>query len=215
MNRGDGLFEDVTSQVGLGTGLIPLGFGTKFFDLENDGDLDIYVTNGHVIDNVHLYRPEFTHAQKALLYRNIGGGRFEDISAQSGPALQLESVGRGLAVADFDNDGRLDLAVANLGQKPFLLKNQGATGAWLLIRAKGRTSNAFGLGARVRLETPQGAQVREINNVASYLSANDVRLHVGLGAASSVTRLEIRWPSGQTQVLTNVPVNQVLTIEEP
>ena len=215
MNRGGGLFEDVTSQVGLATGLVPLGFGTRLFDRDNDGDLDIYVTNGHVIDNISLYRAELTHAQQALLYDNLGGGRFQDVSATSGPALQLQRVGRGLAVADFDNDGQLDLAVSNLGQAPLLLKGQGTAGSWLLIRARGRASNRLGLGARVEVETSAGTQVREINNVASYLSANDLRLHVGLGSATVVRRLEVLWPSGRTQVLADVPVNQVLTIEEP
>jgi hypothetical protein len=151
-----------------------------------------------------------------LLYRNTGKGRFDDISATSGPALQIQSVGRGLASADFDNDGRVDLVVANLGQKPLLLRNTAAgSGHWLLIRAKGRKSNRFGLGAEVRIDTPAGTQVREINNVASYVSANDIRLHVGLGSATEARRIEVRWPGGTTQVLTNVAADRVLVIEEP
>jgi enediyne biosynthesis protein E4 len=215
MNQGRGVFEDRTASLGLSSGFLPLGFGTKLFDLENDGDLDIFIANGHVIDNVRLYRPTMEYAQAPLLYENIGG-KFVDISARSGPALRTKSVGRGLAVADYDNDGRLDVVIANIGRAPILLRNQTASShAWLSIQARGRSSNRFGLGVRVRIETAAGAQVREINNVASYLSANDIRLHVGLGATKVVPRIEILWPSGKTQVLTDVAANRSLTIEEP
>jgi hypothetical protein len=213
-NKGDGLFEDVTVKAGLGSGFMPLGFGTKMFDADNDGDLDIHVTNGHVIDNVKLYRPNLTYAQKDLLYENLGA-RFRDVSALAGAALQTTRVGRGLAVADFDNDGKLDVVISSLGQRAVLLKNQSATaGNWIAIRAKGTKSNAFGLGATVTLETTEGRQVREINNTASYVSSNDVRLHFGLGAAKIIRQIEIVWPSGTRQVLKDVAVNQILTIEE-
>jgi enediyne biosynthesis protein E4 len=223
-NQGDGIFEEVTTKAGLGSGFLPLGFGTKMFDADNDGDTDIYVTNGHVIDNVKLYRPTLTYAQKDLLYENLAapstglgtGGRFRDVSAQGGAALQATRVGRGLAVADFDNDGNLDVAISSLGQRAVLLRNQSVrTGNWIVIRAKGKKSNAFGLGATVTLETTEGRQVREINNTASYLSSNDIRLHVGLGAAKIIRQVEIVWPSGARQVLKDVAVNQVLVMDEP
>jgi hypothetical protein len=214
-NRGAGIFEDVSTKAGLGSGFLPLGFGTKLFDFDNDGDLDIYVTNGHVIDNVKLYQPNLTYAQKDLLYENVGG-RFRDVTDQSGPALQIERVGRGLAVADFDNDGHLDVVISSLGQRPVLLKNQGVGGGnWITIRAKGRKSNGFGLGTKVQVETSEGRQVREINNVASYLSSNDIRLHFGLGKAKTVQQIEVLWPSGTRQVLKDVAVNQILVVEEP
>ncbi len=214
-NRGKGVFEDATTKAGLGSGYLPLGFGTKMYDIDNDGDLDIHVTNGHVIDNVKLYQPGLSYAQKDLLYENLGG-KFRDVTAQSGPALQAERVGRGMAVADFDNDGSLDVVITSVGRPPVLLRNQGAgNGNWIAIRAQGTKSNGFGLGATVRVETPGRVQVREINNVASYLSSHDTRLHVGLGNATIVPRIEILWPSGAKQTLTGVAVNQVLTVKEP
>ena len=114
------------------------------------------------------------------------------------------------------SDGRLDVVISTLNRAPVLLKNAGGAGDgnWLTIQARGRKSNTFGLGATVKIETSEGAQVREISNVASYLSSNDIRLHVGLGRAKTVRRLEIVWPSGMSQVLENVPVNQILVIEE-
>jgi hypothetical protein len=214
-NRGDGLFEDVTQKAGLGSGFLPLGFGTKMFDIDNDGDLDIHVTNGHVIDNVKLYQPKLSYEQPDLLYENIGG-RFKDVSAESGPALRAPRVGRGLAVADFDNDGKVDVAITSVGRKAVLLRNVAANaGNWLQIRAEGAKSNRFGLGATVRVQTPGRLQVREINNAASYLSSNDMRLHVGLGDAATVQQLDIQWPSGKRQTLTGVKANQILTVKEP
>jgi enediyne biosynthesis protein E4 len=214
-NRGDGLFEDVSQKAGLGSGFVPLGFGTKMYDVDNDGDLDLHVANGHVIDNVTLYRPRFAYEQPDLLYENLGG-RFKDISAASGPALQSPRVGRGLAVADYDNDGRLDVVISGVGRRAVLLRNQTArAGNWILLRAQGTASNAFGLGATVRVRTAGETQVREISNVASYLSSSDTRLHVGLGDAETIQQLDILWPSGRRQLLNDVPVNQILVVREP
>jgi hypothetical protein len=137
------------------------------------------------------------------------------VSSQSGPVFQTERVGRGLAVGDFDNDGNLDVVIANLGGRPAILRNQGGSGGnWIVIRAKGRRSNSFGLGAKVEVASDR-KQVKEINNAASYLSSNDIRLHFGLGKARTIQRIEILWPSGVRQVLTDVAVNQILAVEEP
>jgi hypothetical protein len=214
-NHGDGSFEDVTQKLGLSSGYLPLGFGTKMYDVDNDGDLDLHVTNGHVADNVKLYQPNLSYEQKDLLYENVGG-RFKDISAESGPALQALRVGRGLAVADYDNDGYLDVAILSLGRRAVLLRNEAARkGNWIQIRAQGTASNSPGLGATVRATVNGRTIVREINNAASYLSSSDTRLHIGLGAAASIPRLEIFWPSGRKQVLTDVAANQVLAVKEP
>ena len=214
-NLGDGNFEDVSQKAGLGSGFIPLGFGTRMYDVDNDGDLDLHVVNGHVVDNVKLYQPSLSYEQKDLLYENVAG-RFKDISAGGGAALQSLRVGRGLAVADFDNDGSLDVAISSVGRPAVLLRNQGpGKRNWLQVRAQGTASNSFGLGATVTVHTTGKPQVREINNTASYLSSNDVRLHVGLGEAKVVEQLEILWPSGRRQVLNDVAANQVLVVKEP
>ena len=143
-------------------------------------------------------------------------GDFRDVTAQSGPALQADRVGRGLAVADFDNDGNLDVVISSVGRAPVLLRNQGTgNGNWIIIKAQGSKSNRFGLGATVRVQTAAGLQMREINNVASYQSANDIRLHVGLGSAKIVQQIEVLWPSGTKQILKDVAVNQILVIKEP
>lgn len=192
-NLGDLLFEDVTRKAGLGSGLKPLGFGTRLFDFDNDGDLDIHVTNGHVTDNVHLYHPGMTHAQRDLLYENTGAGKYRDVSASAGPAFALEHVGRGSAVADFDNDGDLDIVISNLGARPFLYRNDiSPRGNWLSLDAAP--------GSRVRVTVGGKTQVRFATTVNSYLSASDTRLLFGLGAAAVADRVEILQPDGKTRV---------------
>jgi enediyne biosynthesis protein E4 len=172
-NKADGRCTDVTAAAGVAGPATEWSTSTGFFDY--DGDLDLYVTNGHVIDNLQLYQPTHTYAQKDLLFENLGG-KFRDISAQSGPALKVDGVGRGLAVADFANDGNLDVAISSVGMKPVLLRNQGVrAGNWITLRAAGKGSNRFGLGAIVRIEAGGKTQVGEINNVASYERSNDIR----------------------------------------
>jgi len=214
-NLGKLLFEDITLKAGLPSKVDTLGFGTKLFDFDNDGDLDIYVTNGHVTDNVKLYDPQLSYRQTDLLYENVGGGHFRDVSAESGAAFRIEHVGRGAAVADFDNDGDLDLVVTDSGGRPMLLRNDGGNrNHWIAVRARGRQSNRFGVGSKVRVTAGGRTQLREINPYGSYLSTSDMRLYFGLGKENSITRLEIEWSSGKKQVLANVPANQVLLLDE-
>lgn len=216
VNQGDGTFRDVAGTVGMQSSYPRLGFGTALFDVDNDGDRDVIVANGHVIDNVKLFRASSSFAQKPLLYENSGAGRFRDVTAEGGPALQIERVGRGLAVADFDNDGDLDVAIANQGQAPLLLVNQGSpANNWITLRARGRASNRLGFGAHVEIATGTRRQVGDVSPVGSYQSSHDVRLHFGLGAAKTIDRIVVRWPSGATQTLTNVAANQILDVNEP
>ena len=214
-NLGKLQFEDVTLKAGLQSGFLTLAFGAKLFDYDNDGLLDIFCTNGHVTDNVELYDPQLTYRQSDLLYQNIGGGRFKDVSAESGPAFRIKHVGRGAAVADFNNDGDLDIVIADCGGPALLYRNDGGNrNHWLAIKARGRESNRFGLGSKVRVTAGGATQYREINPSGSYLSTSDMRLYFGLGKETVARRLEIEWPRGKKQVLENVPAGQVLTLDE-
>ena len=191
-----------------------LGFGTRVFDFDNDGYPDIYVTNGHVIDNVALYDQRLSYRQPDLLYRNLGGGHFRDVSAESGPAFRMQHVGRGLAVADFDNDGDLDIVATDSGGAPLLLRNDGGNrNHWIALRARGRESNRFGIGAKVRVTSGGKPQLREVNPYGSYLSTSDTRLYFGLGNATRA-RIEIEWPGGKKQALDNVQDDQILVLDE-
>jgi hypothetical protein len=164
---------------------------------------------------VKLYDPQLSYRQTDLLYRNTGGGHFRDVSAQSGPAFRVEHVGRGAAVVDFDNDGDLDIVTTDAGGAPMLLRNDGGNrNHWIAVRARGRESNRFGIGAKVKITSGGRTQFREINPYGSYLSTSDMRLFFGLGRESAVNRLEIDWPSGKRQTLENVPANQVLLVDE-
>jgi hypothetical protein len=214
-NLGKLQFEDVTLKAGLQSGFLTLAFGTKLFDFNNDGSLDIFCTNGHVTDNVELYDPQLSYKQSDLLYENIGGGRFKDVSAESGLAFRIKHVGRGAAVADYDNDGDLDIVIADCGGPALLYRNDGGNrNHWLAIKARGRESNRFGLGSKVRVTAGGVTRYREINPSGSYLSTSDMRLYVGLGKETVAGRVEIVWPRGKKQVLENVPANQILNLDE-
>ncbi len=151
-----------------------------------------------------------------MLYEYVGGGRFQDVSAQSGPAFQIKHVGRGAAIGDFDNDGDLDIVVADCGGPPLLVRNDGGNrNHWIAVCARGKESNRFGIGAKVRLTSAGRAQVREIFPTGSYLSTSDTRLYFGLGAETRITRLEIQWPSGKKQTLQDLKADQILILDEP
>lgn len=214
-NRGSLVFEEVTEKAGLGSGLLPLGFGAKLFDFDNDGNVDIFVANGHVDPNVHLFFPHLSYLQLPLLYHNDGDGTFTDVSSSSGSALEIRAAGRGAAVGDYDNDGDLDIVVSNSGQQPILMRNDGGDAHWIAVKARGKGSNLFGLGAKVWVESKGRTQLKEINNVASYLSSNDIRSYFGLGRERKANRIEIAWPSGKRQVLRDVPADQILLVNEP
>jgi len=213
---GDLLFRDQTYETGMGEpSLLSLGFGLVFLDYDNDGYKDAFVTNGHVQPQIALYESPETFAQRPLLFHNRGNGNFDEVAAKMGPALQTALVGRGAACGDIDNDGDLDLIHTGNGGSPQLLRNDtGNRHAWLQIRLVGTRSNRDGIGAEVRLRVGQRKLRDQVRSGSSYLSASDLRLHFGLGDATSVDEIEVRWPSGAVDRLQNVKANQLLTIEE-
>jgi ankyrin repeat protein len=218
-NQGKGLFVDATAERGLGEPSLPLvGFGAAFLDFDNDGLLDVAVTNGNVLDNAKFFREAASYAQPKHLYRNSGGGRFREVGAASGPGFATLTVGRGLYAGDLDNDGDLDLLITNNGQRVELLRNDsnrnGGRANALLLHTVGTKSNRDGVGARVILTAGGTRQIREVKAGSSYLGQNDLRMHFGLGSAPRAERIEIRWPSGIVDVLEDVPANQILTISE-
>jgi len=215
-NLGGGLFADMTVPSGVGAATLPfVGFGAAFVDVDNDGDLDLAVANGHVMNDSGHFRPGSKEAQRKLLFRNDGGGRFTEVSARAGPGFAGEQVGRTLIAGDIDNDGDIDLLVTNNGGTVDLLRNEtGSHGNAVLVRLVGSRSNRSGIGARVRAVSGGITEVREVKAGSSYLGQNDLRVHVGLGRRTRIDRLEVRWPAGATEAVENVAANQILTITE-
>jgi hypothetical protein len=215
-NLGGGLFAESTVESGLGPPTLPyVGFGAVFMDYDNDGRLDLAIVNGHVVDNTAQFRPSSSYAQRRLLFRNTGNRRFSDVSRFAGPGFGVEKVGRTLVAGDIDNDGDLDLLVTNTGQAADLLRNDGGNrGGAMLIRLVGKRSNRDGIGAKLRIKTGTTTHVRYVKAGSSYLGQNDMRVHVGVGDATLVDRLEVRWPSGQLDTAARVPVNSVVTAVE-
>ena len=215
-NLGKGLFEDATFPSGVGPATLPyVGFGAAFVDYDNDADLDLGIVNGHVMNSPGHVRPGATEAQRKLLLRNGGGGRLTDVGRQSGSGFASEKIGRTLVAGDIDNDGDLDLLVINNGGNAELLRNEGGTGNnSVLIQLVGTKSNRSAAGARVRVTASGTTQVREVKAGSSYLGQNDLRVHVGLGKAARIDRLDVRWPNGQNEVIDGAAVNQILTVTE-
>ncbi|MSR83148.1 MAG: tetratricopeptide repeat protein [Candidatus Latescibacteria bacterium] len=201
-NQGKGRFVDVTSAVGLGGVARPfLGWSTGFFDFDNDGWLDLLVANGHLYPQLRTQREGLAYAQRNLLYWNRGG-RFEEVGLEAGPGLGLEKVSRGAAFGDFDNDGDADVLVANMNDLPTLLRNDGGNrNNWLGLELTGSTSNRDAIGTWVRVRAGGSEQVREVQRGYGFQSQHDPRLLFGLGHNLVAEQVEIRWPSGQVQVL--------------
>jgi hypothetical protein len=214
-NLGHGFFTDATVASGINkTSMTYLGFGTRFFDYDNDGDLDLFVANGHVYDNVKKVDHASSYAQRNQLLENTGDGRYVE-NEDAGPGFDLQQVSRGAAFADYDNDGDVDIAVNNSGQQATLLRNDGGNAAnWLGLVLRGVQSNRDALGARIKITVQGRTLVRELRSGGSYLSAHDPRMLVGLGAAEQVERIEVLWLGGAKQVVESVAGNQYLLIEE-
>ena len=213
-NLGGGFFADATVASGITRASMAfLGFGTGFFDCDNDGDLDLFVANGHVYDNVEKVDRAAEYAQRNQVLENDGAGTFVE-RGERGPGLALVQVSRGSAFGDIDSDGDLDIAVNNSNERPALLRNDADVGGWLGLRLQGAASNRDAIGARIALTTDGRTLVREVRRNASYLSSHDPRVLFGLGNAEVAERVEIRWPSGTVQVVESLPGRQYVAIEE-
>ena len=210
-NDGQGQFYDITLRAGLAEcSYKSLGFGTNFLDYDNDGDLDLFVANGHVMDKITQVHPDHDYPQPNQVLCNQRGIRFVDVSARLGPALAVAAVSRGSATADYDNDGDLDLLVTNVAATPNLLRNDGGNRQhWLAFQLAG-TSQC----ARVAVTAGGQRQVKEHQSGGSYLSSSDPRLHFGLGGATQAT-VEIRWPDGTLQKMEEVAADQILRLVQP
>jgi hypothetical protein len=191
-----------------------LGFGTGFFDFDNDGDQDLFIVNGHVLDNIELIREGLTYAQPSQLLENRGGVFSENLEFLR-YSSRSPRVGRGVAFGDVDNDGDIDLLISNSGQEPTVLINQvGQKKNWISLKLIGTKSNRDAVGAKIFITTENSSQTDQVMGGGSYLSANDLRVHFGLGASETVKSLKIRWPSGTEDVLRDVKANQFVTIRE-
>jgi hypothetical protein len=214
-NQGDGTFEDATFASGLGKNTQYLGWGCGFVDIDNDGWLDIFQANGHVYPELEGTGANVPFREKKLLYRNLRNGRFEDISARAGNALSKPYSSRGVAFGDFDNDGDVDIVINNMHDPPVLLRNDGGNrNRWLQIKVQGTRSNRSGIGARVIVKSGEHSQMDEVRSGGSYISQSDLRLHFGLGSMTKVDLVEVRWPSGMVDRLTNVSTNQLIRVKE-
>ena len=213
-NTGQGRCEDRTFAAGLGLNTRWLGWGAGFADFDNDGWLDIFLTNGHVYPEVRQIRTEAGYEQRKVVYHNLSG-RFDDVTARLGAPATTPKAGRGTAFGDLDDNGTIDVVVNNIHDTPDLfLTTAPADRHWLVLRLIGTTSNRNAIGARVRVTTGEVTQIREVQGGGSYLSQNDLRVHVGLGAATVVDRVDVRWPNGLEETWTGVAPDRVLTLRE-
>ena len=215
-NSADGTFSYETGSTGLGMISRPYGgWGVRFMDYDNDGWKDLFIAQGHVLDTVQLTFPHLRYLQPLLLLHNEHGKRFVDVSAQSGEIFRHKWAARGLAVGDIDNDGALDAVVTTNNGPAYVLHNQGGTANHrLTLQLVGTKSNRDGIGAAVKLSSDSGSQDATVTTTSSYLSAADKRVHFGLGADTSATTIQIRWPSGNVQILRHVAADQILTVTE-
>ena len=213
-NNRDGTFIDATYPSRLGVNTEFLGWGTGFFDFDNDGWKDIFIVNWHVYPEVEGHGFDCTYKQERLVYWNLRNGTFHDISGSAGPGIGERRNSRGAAVGDLDNDGSLEIVVNNMNDAPSLLKNSGERKNWIILQMAGKQSNRSGIGARVTVIAEKRKQVDEVRSGGSYISQNDLRLHFGIGDAVKVDRIEVAWPSDKKEAFLDVKANQVVVLEE-
>jgi hypothetical protein len=220
-NDGGMSFTDVSFPAGVGTPTIPyVGWGTAFFDFDNDGWPDLFMVNGHVYPQVDSLDVGARYREPKLLFLNRHDGTFRNISELVGPAIQIPQVSRGAAFGDLFNDGHIDIVVENLDGKPMILRNEdlrkagGNHNHWIGFELAGTKSNRLALNARLKAVAGDLVQVDEVRSGGSYLSQNDLRIHFGLGSHDRVDRVEILWPSGKTETLTNLTADRFYAVKE-
>ena len=215
-NEGNGLFVDEAPSSSVGrASLLSLAFGVFFFDYDLDGYPDIFAANGHIDEEIGRVQPKVQYRQSPLLFRNLGKRKFENVSGSMGAPFNRRIVARGAAFADFDRDGDLDVLITTNHGPAYLYRNDGGNqNHWICIRTVGSKSNRDGIGAVVRLESASGKQWNRVRSGSSYCSQSDLALTFGLGRDANVTAIEIEWPSGTKQRLTNIGANQFITVDE-
>jgi enediyne biosynthesis protein E4 len=214
-NEGNGLFVDEASRSEVGrASLVTLGFGCFFFDYDNDGWPDIFVADGHIENEIERVQKRVTYAEPPHLFRNLGGGKFQEVTQSLGEVFASPKVARGAAYADIDNDGALDVLLTTNGGGAYLFHNEGVTNHSLRIKLKGTKSNRDGIGAVIRVKSGKDAQWHMVRSGSSYLSQSELVATFGLGGAAKADSVEVQWPSGQVDKLTSVNAGQTVTIEE-
>lgn len=218
INHGDGSFRDATASSGLGRSTAVMsGWGNGMVDFDNDGWKDLFVARSNVLDTIALQVPSQRFPEPNSIFRNLANGKFEDVSAAAGQDFQKEAPHRCVAFGDIDNDGRMDMVVSVLGGAAKLFHNvSGGDNHWILLNLVGSKSNRMGIGAQIRIVTEDGrSQWNEVTTAVGYASSSDSRVHFGLGANRRIKEMEIRWPSGIHQVLHDLAVDRIMTIQEP
>ena len=212
-NEGKGQFRDATTRTAQREGYPYVKWGVGFVDFDNDGLRDLYVVTGHIYPQIEVLRNSAGYRTPDQFFHNVGGGRFVNAS---GRLTHAKHVGRGAAFGDLNNDGRMDVVISNLEDRPNVLLNcDQSKNHWILIRCVGTKSNRQALGARLLATTESGTQVAEVRSGCSFLSSSDARVHFGLGRADHVRELDIRWPSGRRSILKGIAADQILTVREP
>ena len=217
INNGTGEFDDLTQTSGLQATKEMSGWSNGIFDFDNDGWKDLFVARANVLDNISELTPSRKYPEPNSIFRNVGNGKFVDVSSSAGPDFEIEGAHRGAAFGDLFNDGRIDAVVTVLGGQVKLLRNVSVTGNhWISFKLAGTKSNRMGLGAQIHLTTADGKQQwNQATTAVGYTSSGDSRVHFGLGRNERIKDVEIRWPSGTKQTLHDVAADQILTVEEP
>jgi len=217
-NRGHGDFADLTVRSGLAERTSQMsGWGNGIVDFDNDGWKDLFVARSNVLDNISKVVPTRQYPERNSVFRNLGDGRFKDVSAEAGPDFQERAPHRGVAFGDIDNDGRADAVVTVLNRAVKVFHNvSGGANHWILLKLVGTKSNRMGIGAQIRITTEDGrSQWNEVTTAVGYASSSDSRVHFGLGSNRHVREIEIRWPSGVRQVLQRPDEDRILSVREP